>query len=300
MMDNFFHKETILINESEKFLEIHKDLPLDFKYSYKSLLDGYKKLSKRFAKIIKINDSIGNNLFAEHESFKEKSTKFAKDSRDKLLSQIAANTKFKQDVADTTNQYQTIIENLKTMILTKDDELQQAIKKINQLNSLIKILKTNQREDNDINTKVDFTTLLNHEFYEANKNNHSFVLIKIVIEDYNKILSELEHIMSGESFIANVLKKLSHSLKKHDIVHYTQNGEFFIILQNTKLEQVKHLIEKITEQSALGHTRISFAVGALEYYDNNFTPNTILDEVASFLNNAKKMTGKKIFYKGIE
>ena len=106
-------KEEKVIKNSEKILKEAEEKQIVISnFAYDNLLGEYKKLYKRYNKVIKIADAVGNEIMHNNDNLQENLNYTIKIAREKLLHTIAEHRKTK----DTIQEYLEKIKELETEI----------------------------------------------------------------------------------------------------------------------------------------------------------------------------------------
>lgn len=94
-------KEEKVIKNSEKILkEAEEKQIIISNFAYDNLLGEYKKLYKRYNKVIKIADSVGNEIMHNNDHLQENLDYTIKIAREKLLHTIAEHRKTKDTIQE--------------------------------------------------------------------------------------------------------------------------------------------------------------------------------------------------------
>ena len=83
--DNIINRYDNIVDQIEK-----KEILSVDKEDYLQLGSEYKKLVKRYNKILKINDSINSHVFHQNKELQDDKQKIIKASREKILSNMAS------------------------------------------------------------------------------------------------------------------------------------------------------------------------------------------------------------------
>lgn len=94
-------KEEKVIKNSEKILKEAEEKQIVISnFAYDNLLGEYKKLYKRYNKVIKIADSVGNEIMHNNDHLQENLDYTIKIAREKLLHTIAEHRKTKDTIQE--------------------------------------------------------------------------------------------------------------------------------------------------------------------------------------------------------
>jgi phosphopantetheine adenylyltransferase len=94
-------KEEKVIKNSEKILKEAEEKQIVISnFAYDNLLGEYKKLYKRYNKVIKIADAVGNEIMHNNDHLQENLNYTIKLAREKLLHTIAEHRKTKDTIQE--------------------------------------------------------------------------------------------------------------------------------------------------------------------------------------------------------
>jgi len=277
-------------SKEEKFIEHAQGVFEDFqeKYNkedkeiveYSKLLNEYKKLNKRFNKILQMTDNMGKNMIVNNENLKSSVDYTIKTAREKIITNLADHRKTKNILAKT-----MLDKNHKDETLKK--ELAQAYKKISELESTLEqtALKTFENESTlEINLpkykQFTYEELFNQETKKSSHDSEVLYLAKVSIDNFNDIKIEIEKEGNIRTFLRGVTKYLDNLLNNSCIVYHTEEDVFYLIFCNLSLNEIEEKIDITNIHRNLNNTTITFSIGISQYSfheDTFFSLNEKLD-----------------------
>lgn len=264
---------------------------------YLKLYDEYKKLNKRYSKTIQMSDSVGKSVILDNAKLQENVDYTIQAAREKLIHNIGEHRKTK-DLLHSVNQELSIIES------NYKKQLDQAHDIIAQMKIENQKLKKNQSKnlfnssDNlsgeDINTPLlknkTIQDIVAIKIKKANTTNISFSLVKLIIDEYEDIASQISEIGTINGFLKAILRYLNSICSDKDITFYAYNNIFYILFHNTSTEYVESKITVLNKRKSIGKVSLTFSIGVTNYILNE-NMKSLLDRVdsanteASFSNN---------------
>lgn len=242
---------------------------------YRKLLDSYKKLSKRFDKTISLNDTIGKSVIVNNENLKDTVNYTIETAREKLLYNVAEHRKTKEVLAKTLQSEKNSSKNIRT-------QLDLAYQRITQLEKELEDAKRGnlnvesvfeKREIGgskiDINMpqykKFTFKELLENEIKKCEHKKTSLFLVKLTIDNFDKIQVDIEEQGNTNNFLKSSVKYISITLGKNAIVYYSHHNVFYIIFTELDQKEIEQKLEKLTVKRKLGESTITYSMGCASY-----------------------------------
>lgn len=278
-------------SREEKFLDYSEAVVKDLEklyddngravIEYRKAMDEYKKLFKRFNKTINMNDSIGKSVIENNENLKGSLDYTISAAREKLLHNVSEHRKTKEKLSQ-------ILDDEKKSSKSVKSELDLAYFRISELEKQVEDLKkgkgsvTNvfEKRDNsgskiDINLdefkKFSYKDLLENEIKKASLRKTSLYLVKLTIDNFDIIKSQIEQHGSISGFLKGNVKFISLTIGKQAIVYYSHNNIIYIMFPNVDLETIISKLEKLKVKRKLEDINITFSMGLAEYSeDDNF------------------------------
>ena len=85
-----------------------------------------------------------------------------------------------------------------------------------------------------------------------------FILIKLKLKNFERISEIIKLNASIKSFVEKTHIFIGHNISKDSIIYYEENGVFYIILINKKIEEAKALENKLNSKRDIYNFEISF------------------------------------------
>ncbi len=243
---------------------------------YRKLLDSYKRLSKRFDKTIHLNDTIGKSVIVNNENLKDTVNYTIETAREKLLYNVAEHRKTKESLAKTLQSEKSSTKSLRA-------QLDLAYQRINQLEKEVENLKNNanssvesafeKREIGgpkiDINLpeykKFSYEELLTNEIKKAKLKKSSLYLVKLTIDNFDKIVDDIQEKGNMNNFLKSTVKYISTTLGKNIIVYHSHHNTFYIIFVDLPFNSIDQKLEKLKTKRKLGDSSITFSMGCVSF-----------------------------------
>ena len=229
---------------------------------YEKLLDEYKRLYKRYEKTIKVSDNIEHSIINKNESLSDNLDYTIKTARSKLFQNISEHKKTKNALSkykEEIDQYKKILNELiaeKTIIQKK---LNGYVKHFGEIkHQFVQSIDDENKLDNSKNNELQNISLekvLSLAFIDSEKD---FILIKLKLKNFERISEIIKLNASIRSFVEKTHIFIGHNISKDSIIYYEENGVFYIILINKKIEEAKALENKLNSKRDIYNFEISF------------------------------------------
>jgi hypothetical protein len=229
---------------------------------YEKLLDEYKKLYKRYEKTIKVSDNIENSIINKNESLSDNLDYTIKTARNKLFENISEHKKTKNVLSkykEEIDQYKNILNELtieRTMIQKK---LNGYIKHFGEIKHQFSQSIDDEKIINNSKHKelqnISLEKVLSLVFIDNEKD---FILIKLKLKDFRKITEIIKINTSIKNFVEKIHMFIGYNISKDSIIYYEENGVFYIVLINKKIEEAKALENKLNSKRDIYNFEISF------------------------------------------
>ena len=238
---------------------------------YSKLLHEYKKLNKRFNKILQMTDNMGKNMIVNNENLKSSVDYTIKTAREKIITNLADHRKTKNILAKTMLDKKYKDETLKK-------ELVQAYKKINELknsqeNTALKTFENESTLEINLPKYKQFTyeELFNQETKNSSHDSEVLYLAKLSIDNFDHIKIEIEKEGSIRTFLRGVTKYLDNLLNNSCIVYHLEEDVFYLIFCNLSLNEIEEKIDITNIHRNINDTTITFSIGISQYFSNEDT-----------------------------
>ncbi len=238
---------------------------------YSKLLHEYKKLNKRFNKILQMTDNMGKNMIVNNENLKSSVDYTIKTAREKIITNLADHRKTKNILAKTMLDKKHKDETLKK-------ELVQAYKKINELensqeNTALKTFENESTLEINLPKYKQFTyeELFNQETKNSSHDSEVLYLAKLSIDNFDHIKIEIEKEGSIRTFLRGVTKYLDNLLNNSCIVYHLEEDVFYLIFCNLSLNEIEEKIDITNIHRNINDTTITFSIGISQYFSNEDT-----------------------------
>ena len=219
---------------------------------YENLLDEYKKLYKRYEKTIKFSDNIENSIIHENESLSDNLDYTIKIARNKLFQNISEHKKtkitlssYKQEL----DQYKNVLDELILEKAIIQKKLNGYVKHFGEIkHQFVQSIDDENKLDNSKNNELQNISLekvLSLAFIDSEKD---FILIKLKLKNFERISEIIKLNASIKSFVEKTHIFIGHNISKDSIIYYEENGVFYIILINKKIEEAKALENKLNSK----------------------------------------------------
>ena len=229
---------------------------------YEKLLNEYKRLYKRYEKTIKVSDNIEHSIINKNESLSDNLDYTIKTARSKLFQNISEHKKTKNALSkykEEIDQYKKILNELiaeKTIIQKK---LNGYVKHFGEIkHQFVQSIDDENKLDNSKNNELQNISLekvLSLAFIDSEKD---FILIKLKLKNFERISEIIKLNASIKSFVEKTHIFIGHNISKDSIIYYEENGVFYIILINKKIEEAKALENKLNSKRDIYNFEISF------------------------------------------
>lgn len=276
-------------SREEKFLDSTEEVIKDLEnlydengravIEYKKVLSEYKKLLKRFNKTITMNDAIGKSVIVNNESLKGKLTYTIDTAREKLLYNVAEHRKTKEKLSEH-------LELEKKSSKGLNSNLDLAYKRISELEKEIEQLKIGKSDlshefgKSDIKTsklsinleeykKFSYNDLLSREIKKVHENKTTLYLIKLTIDNFERIVDDIEEKGTMTNFLKGNVKFISTTLGNQAIVYYSHHNVFYIIYPKIQIDLLKQKLSKLQVKRRLGDNNITFSMGVVCFIEKD-------------------------------
>ena len=229
---------------------------------YENLLDEYKKLYKRYEKTIKFSDNIENSIIHENESLSDNLDYTIKIARNKLFQNISEHKKTKNALSkykDEIDQYKKVLNELIAEKAIIQKKLNGYVKHFGEIKhqfvqSVDDEIKLDNSKNNELQN-ISLENVLSLAFIDSEKD---FILIKLKLKNFERISEIIKLNASIKSFVEKTHIFIGHNISKDSIIYYEENGVFYIILINKKIEEAKALENKLNSKRDIYNFEISF------------------------------------------
>ena len=262
--------------KEEKVIEDAQDIFDDFKaevkdeskelIAYEKLLFEYKKLTKRFNKILQMTDNISKNIIVHNDNLKDSVDYTIKTAREKILNNLAEHRKTKDILAQT-------IRNKKDGTLKK--ELEQAYLRISELeNTLDNTNNTNIGNESTLAINLpkfrhfSYEEMFTQETKNAAHDSEVLFLAKLTIDNFQVLKSDIEKAGNIRTFLRGVTKYLDNLLENECVVYHLEEDVFYLFFCNLSLDQIEDKIDISNIHRNLNDTLITFSIGICQYFSN--------------------------------
>jgi len=275
-------KEEKIIEHGESILsELHRiykeGIGID---EYYKLLSEYKKLNRRFEKTIKLSDSMGNEVMGKNDLLKDNLQYTIGKARAKLMDNVVEHRKTKEASSAyliKLKEYENELKLSYRQNAKLEKQLSLYMKSGVSINSAFNGEEISIKEDFNLNPtqyqKININQLLT---VELTKDSKDFVLVKLALRDFNKMIETIETNSSVKNFISGIYKYLLNNLQKDDITFHDNNEVFFLLLKNKSVPTVKALMEKINKKRKILGFDITFSMGITSYIETKDTQDIFL------------------------
>ena len=236
---------------------------------YEKLLNEYKRLYKRYEKTIKVSDNIEHSIINKNESLSDNLDYTIKTARSKLFQNISEHKKTKNALSkykEEIDQYKKILNELiaeKTIIQKK---LNGYVKHFGEIkHQFVQSIDDENKLDNSKNNELQNISLekvLSLAFIDSEKD---FILIKLKLKNFERISEIIKLNASIKSFVEKTHIFIGHNISKDSIIYYEENGVFYIILINKKIEEAKALENKLNSKRDIYDFEINFNFAISEF-----------------------------------
>mgnify|MGYP000126007333 CR=1 FL=1 len=248
---------------------------------YYKLLKEYKKLLRRHEKMIKLSDNMGGGIMEKNDTLSDNLQYTIQTARNKLMDNVTEHRKTKETSSLYHNKVKKLEEALKESysINSKlDKQLKTYIKHYGQIqHSFSEELKTNKHVEFSINPKEYKNMNIKQVIaMELSKNRQNFVLAKICLDDFDKMIETIEESSSINNFLLGTYKYFKNSLHKNDIVFHSNMEEFYVICRDKKIQDVKSLMNKLNVKRKVLNFDIIYTIGITQFIDEKDTNDIFL------------------------
>lgn len=257
-------EDRIIENSSETIKELNRiyleGICID---EYEKLLTEYKNLYKRYEKTIKVSDNIENSIMNKNDLLSDNLDYTIKIARNKLFENISEHKKtkialssYKQEI----DQYKNILNELIIEKTTIQKKLNSYLKHFGEINhqfaqDIDDIKELNNKKNNKELKNISLEDILSLLLLDERK---EFILIKLELKDFRKIVDIIKLNTSIKNFIEKTRIFIGHNLSKDSIIYYDEDGIFYIVLINKKIEEAKALENKLNSKRDIYNFEICF------------------------------------------
>ena len=229
---------------------------------YEKLLDEYKRLYKRYEKTIKVSDNIEHSIINKNESLSDNLDYTIKTARSKLFQNISEHKKTKNALSkykEEIDQYKKVLNELIAEKAIIQKKLNGYVKHFGEIkHQFVQSIDDENKLDNSKNNELQNISLekvLSLAFIDSEKD---FILIKLKLKNFERISEIIKLNASIRSFVEKTHIFIGHNISKDSIIYYEENGVFYIILINKKIEEAKALENKLNSKRDIYNFEISF------------------------------------------
>ncbi|MEA3497962.1 MAG: diguanylate cyclase [Campylobacterota bacterium] len=229
---------------------------------YEKLYIEYRKLTKRYNKIVKMNDSMQSKIMKDNDSLSEDKVNIIKLSKKKIMSNIAENRKIKEEHSKTLSNLTTEINSIKNHKNIASEykvgkEIESTKLEINLLKNKNETLTRKVSELKEFIPSLE--TYLNREMNVAKKTKEPLVFCMLGIDKFNDIKDKVDSFTTRENFLLGLLKYIKNSVDTNDIVAHHKGEIFYIISQNNTAEKMLKKCQSIGRRKVINSLNISIS-----------------------------------------
>ncbi len=229
---------------------------------YEKLLNEYKRLYKRYEKTIKVSDNIEHSIINKNESLSDNLDYTIKTARSKLFQNISEHKKTKNALSkykEEIDQYKKVLNELIAEKAIIQKKLNGYVKHFGEIKhqfvqSVDDEIKLDNSKNNELQN-ISLENVLSLAFIDSEKD---FILIKLKLKNFERISEIIKLNASIKSFVEKTHIFIGHNISKDSIIYYEENGVFYIILINKKIEEAKALENKLNSKRDIYNFEISF------------------------------------------
>ena len=229
---------------------------------YEKLLNEYKRLYKRYEKTIKVSDNIEHSIINKNESLSDNLDYTIKTARSKLFQNISEHKKTKNALSkykEEIDQYKKVLNELIAEKAIIQKKLNGYVKHFGEIKhqfvqSVDDEIKLDNGKNNELQN-ISLENVLSLAFIDSEKD---FILIKLKLKNFERISEIIKLNASIKSFVEKTHIFIGHNISKDSIIYYEENGVFYIILINKKIEEAKALENKLNSKRDIYNFEISF------------------------------------------
>ena len=219
---------------------------------YEKLLNEYKRLYKRYEKTIKVSDNIEHSIINKNESLSDNLDYTIKTARSKLFQNISEHKKTKNALSkykEEIDQYKKVLNELIAEKAIIQKKLNGYVKHFGEIkHQFVQSIDDENKLDNSKNNElqnISLENVLSLAFIDSEKD---FILIKLKLKNFERISEIIKLNASIKSFVEKTHIFIGHNISKDSIIYYEENGVFYIILINKKIEEAKALENKLNSK----------------------------------------------------
>ena len=236
---------------------------------YEKLLNEYKRLYKRYEKTIKVSDNIEHSIINKNESLSDNLDYTIKTARSKLFQNISEHKKTKNALSkykDEIDQYKKVLNELIAEKAIIQKKLNGYVKHFGEIKhqfvqSVDDEIKLDNSKNNELQN-ISLENVLSLAFIDSEKD---FILIKLKLKNFERISEIIKLNASIKSFVEKTHIFIGHNISKDSIIYYEENGVFYIILINKKIEEAKALENKLNSKRDIYDFEINFNFAISEF-----------------------------------
>ena len=236
---------------------------------YEKLLNEYKRLYKRYEKTIKVSDNIEHSIINKNESLSDNLDYTIKTARSKLFQNISEHKKTKNALSkykEEIDQYKKVLNELIAEKAIIQKKLNGYVKHFGEIKhqfvqSVDDEIKLDNSKNNELQN-ISLENVLSLAFIDSEKD---FILIKLKLKNFERISEIIKLNASIKSFVEKTHIFIGHNISKDSIIYYEENGVFYIILINKKIEEAKALENKLNSKRDIYDFEINFNFAISEF-----------------------------------
>ncbi|WP_100407330.1 sensor domain-containing diguanylate cyclase [Bacillus solitudinis] len=133
----------------------------------------------------------------------------------------------------------------------------------------------------------------------SKRHNHNFTLMFIDLDDFKNVNDSMGH-EAGDFLLKEVVIRIKQSIREEDLISRIGGDEFIVVLEETNLEEIEGIAERILENISLPYlineqeVTISLSIGISMFPDDGETKETLIDHADKAMYFAKN-NGKNNF-----
>lgn len=269
-------REEKVLLKAETLIENTKDLDENnlSLLAYEELFIEYRKLSKRYNKSIKLNDSMGSQIMKFNDILEENNKNIIKVSREKILSTATEKRNMQEEFA---KKIEALEDENTSSSPTSDKEIY-SLRKEN------KLLKQKAKEIEQLLPNIE--TVLEKEIHFAKKHQEPLSLAIIGIDGFREMAPSIINFTTIENFKHITLNYLNNSTTSNDIISYFKGEKFYIISRDTSLEQMELKCKTLGKKRFIQTLNVSMSSGVVQLKKVD-TSNSFLSRCTDAYNRAK-------------
>jgi hypothetical protein len=291
-------KEDKIIEKSQNILEdISKLHTSDNRIvvEYAKLFDEYKKLSKRFNKTMKMNDSNDLHILKNTESLKDTVDYTIKKAREKILNNASEQRKTKDFYSEKIAESNETIKQLQKKLDIAHQRINELETKQTTGKGLLNHTSSSTAEE--INLPIfkglNWQSILSKEIQGSQNFNKELFVAKLTIDNYEQLIASMQDSGTVTGFYKAIVKYLSVTLNK-TIVYYSHDNIIYLIFSAISEVEVKETIQKLNSKKEFNGIIILFSAGIAKFKNDSDTFATINEKCSIANEQASKLEKNKI------